>query len=93
MPNCTSAKKRLRQNVKRQLNNRIRKSRIKTFQSKFASELVAGNLEAAQGALCTCFAALDKAAKVGSIHRNKADRTKSRLAKRLAKAKAAAVSA
>ena len=112
MPNIDSAAKRLRQNVKRQMFNRMRKSRVKTAEanltyilanrenesavSEFLSKCFPKELKAAQDAgkslagkeavdlaLSKCFSELDKAAKVGVIHKNKADRKKSRLSARV----------
>lgn len=83
MPNSRSAAKRLRQDTVRTLRNRIRKSRIKTFEKKFLSCVEAGDLDGARQNLSHCFSSLDKAAKVNTIHKNKANRKKSRLAARL----------
>lgn len=111
MPNISSAAKRLRQSVRRQLINRMRKSRVKTAETnldfilKAKEEDVATYLDkffpaetkaakeagkatdkafAVAAALSKCFSELDKAAKVGVIHSNKADRKKSRLVARVA---------
>lgn len=85
MPNIKSAEKRLRSTPKRRLRNRIRKSRVKTFEAKLNALLAEKNREGAELALRQCFAELDKAAKVGTIHSNMADRKKSRLVKRFGK--------
>jgi len=76
MPNTASAKKRLRQNVKKQLQNTIIKTRIKTEVKK---SLAAGEIGQA-------FSTIDRAAAKGVIHKNAAARRKSRLAKKLAAA-------
>jgi len=76
MPNTASAKKRLRQNVKKQLQNTIVKTRVKTETKK---ALAAGEIGAA-------FSTIDRAAAKGVIHKNAAARRKSRLAKKLAAA-------
>ena len=76
MPNTASAKKRLRQNVKKQLQNTIVKTRIKTETKK---ALAAGEIGAS-------FSTIDRAAAKGVIHKNAAARRKSRLAKKLAAA-------
>ena len=73
MPNLKSAKKRLRQNVKRKLVNQVVKTRIKT-ETKKAIE--SGEIKLAAGVI-------DRAAAKGIIHKNAAARRKSRLAKRL----------
>jgi small subunit ribosomal protein S20 len=76
MPNLRSAKKRLRQNVKKQLRNQIVKTRVKTETKK-----ALGGADAR-----TAFSALDRAGAKGVIHKNAVARRKSRLAKRLAAA-------
>ena len=78
MPNLASAKKRLRQDVAKQLRNQVAKTRIKTEVKKALSGL---DNEAVSR--------IDRAAAKGIIHKNKAARQKSRLAKRLASAGAA----
>ena len=85
MPNTKSAAKRLRSNVKKRLVNRIRKSRIHTSEVNLNGEISKGNKEKAAELLSKCFSELDKAAKIGTIHSNKADRKKQRLAARVAK--------
>lgn len=85
MPALKSAEKRMRQDVKRKLNNRIRKTRMNTTERALNEAIAAGNKEEATIALAKCFSVLDKAAKVGTIHSNKADRKKARLAARLSK--------
>ena len=79
MPNLRSAKKRLRQDVKKSLRNQIAKTRIKTEVKK---SLESGDIKGATSAI-------DRAASKGIIHRNAAARKKSRLAKRLATAASA----
>ena len=74
MPNLRSAKKRLRQDVKKQLRNQIAKTRIKNETKNALSE----------GNAVSAFSAIDRAAAKGIIHRNTAARKKSRLAKRIA---------
>jgi small subunit ribosomal protein S20 len=85
MPTTSSAKKRLRSSLGRRTQNRARKSRIKTSEARFDELVGAGQREPALAALTQCFSELDKAAKKGTIHPNKADRKKSRLAARVAK--------
>ena len=89
MPHTKSAMKRLRQGLKRRQRNRIRKSRVHTSEHRLNEKLEAKDGAAVQAALSQCFSELDKAAKVGSIHKNKADRKKQRLAARVKKAMAA----
>jgi len=83
MPNLPSAKKRLRQNIKRRALNRYRKKQMRLARKQFFACLEEGDLEGARKALKACFSALDKAAKHGAIHANTAARKKSRFAARL----------
>ena len=85
MPNTASAKKRLKSDIRRRFINRVRKSRIKTSEKRLNTAIEAGDAEAAKSALVVCFSELDRAAKRGTIHKNKADRKKQRLALRVNK--------
>ncbi len=89
MPTTKSAAKRLRSSAKRKLRNQVRKSLNRTAEKKFMALVEANNAEGATAALADCFSALDRAAKEGTIHTNKADRKKARLTVKL-KALAAA---
>ena len=84
MPNSKSASKHLLTSAKRQMQNRIRKSRVKNSEKKFLSAVKSGDTAVAKAALSECFSSLDKAAKKNVITKNKADRKKSRLAARFA---------
>lgn len=85
MPNIKSAEKRVRSDAKKNMVNRIRKSRVHTAEVNLNKDL-AGAKENAAALLSKCFSELDKAAKKGAIHKNKADRKKARLAARVAAA-------
>ena len=85
MPNSKSAKKNLLTNEKRRLRNRARKSRMKTFERKLLEDVSSKNAEGAKADLSSCFAELDRAAKAGTIHKNKANRKKARLTAMVAK--------
>lgn len=85
MPNTQSAKKRLKSSLRRRFINRVRKSRAKTSEKRLAAAIASGDSAAAKQALSVCFSELDRAAKTGSIHKNKADRKKQRLALRVNK--------
>ena len=74
MPIIQSAKKRMRQERKRTAANKLKKDNLKTLIKKVRVNKNAENLTAV-------FSALDKAAKVGLIHKNKSARLKSRLSK------------
>jgi small subunit ribosomal protein S20 len=84
MPNNAQAKKRLRQDVKRRQRNRVRKDACKSSRKTFVAAVESGDAAAAATALHECFSALDKAASKNTISKNKASRTKSRMAKQLA---------
>lgn len=90
MPIMRSAKKRLRQNIKRNLRNRSYKSAMKTQVKNFLSVMKEGNVQAAEEELRLAIKKLDKAAAKGILHKNTASRKKSRLTKRLNKIKTAA---
>jgi small subunit ribosomal protein S20 len=83
MPNTKSAAKHLKSSLKSRARNRRRKVTIKAVEKQFLACVEAKDLAGAKEALKTCFSTLDKAAKVGCIHPNKADRKKSRLASRV----------
>jgi small subunit ribosomal protein S20 len=79
MPNTKSAIKHLRTDAKSTMRNRIRKSLIKTAEKKYLAKIQAKDTEGAKIALVECFSTLDKAAKLNTIHKNKAARKKGRL--------------
>ncbi|CAN5681707.1 hypothetical protein BH23CHL7_BH23CHL7_15460 [soil metagenome] len=74
-----SAVKRVRQTARRRAINQPRRTAAKTLVSKAIDEAGNGNPEQAREALARALSALDRAAKSGAIHRNAADRRKSRL--------------
>ena len=63
------------------------RSRAKTYITKARSLIAANDLEAAERAVQDAVTALDKAAQKGVIHPNNAARRKSRVMKRLSRAK------
>lgn len=87
MPNTKSAERRMRNSARKNLRNRSTKSRLHTIESNYLELLSAGKKDDAAKELRTLSSAFDKAAKAGVVHRATADRKKSRLALRLAKAK------
>jgi small subunit ribosomal protein S20 len=90
MPNTTSAKKRLRQNLIRRTRNRSFKSAVRTQVGKVESALNSSNLDEAEKEFRVAARQLDQAAGRGVIHSNAASRKKSRLQHRIRKAKSAA---
>lgn len=77
----------MRNSARKHLHNRSIKSRIHTLEKSYLALLDSGKKEDAAKALRTISSAFDKAAKTGVVHRATADRKKSRLAIRLARAK------
>ena len=85
MPNIKSAEKRVRIIKKKTLRNRMVKSSTRTAVKKFNKFLVS-DVAAAQNQLSATTSAIDKAVAKGVIHKNAANRKKSRLARALQKA-------
>lgn len=81
MPHTNSAKKRLRQNKKRNEHNREIKKDIKIQIKELFRALKADDQDAIQKELKLCTKKLDKAAGKRIIHPNKVARRKSQLAK------------
>ncbi len=83
MAHSLSAKKRIRQGEKRRARNRWRKRRVKDEVKSFLAAVHEGDATKAAEAFRNASKALDQVAATGTIHRNAAARTKSRLARRL----------
>ena len=83
MAHSLSAKKRVRQNTKKNVINRARKSEVKTGIKKLEEIARAGDAAAAQEQLKAVARKLDKVAATSTMHKNTAARKKSRLAKRI----------
>ena len=79
MPNTTSAKKRLRQNVIRRTRNRSLKSVVRKHMRQVREAVAAGNVEEAESGFRVAAKHLDRAGAKNVIHPNKAARHKSRL--------------
>ncbi len=88
MAHSLSAKKRVRQNAKRNRINRARKSQIKTQIKRFEQALSVGDAKAASEQYRLVVEKLDKIAGSSTMHKNTAARKKSRLAKQLNSLKA-----
>lgn len=80
MANIKANKKSVRQTERRAEHNKIVRTRLKSLAKTLAGEATKVNAS-------LLASAADKAAKTGVIHRNKANRLKARLAKKLAAAK------
>jgi small subunit ribosomal protein S20 len=81
MPITKSAKKALRQNVRRKAGNLVYKNKIKDLLKEVKNLVSEKKLEEAKNLLPQIYKALDKAAKVGVIKKNAASRKKSRITK------------
>lgn len=90
MANTKSAIKRIRQNEKRRLRNRIFRGEARTFVKEARQAIQSEDLDEARAATLKAVSALDKAAVKGIIHRNNAARRKSRLMQQLAQLEAKA---
>lgn len=82
MPNIKSAIKRVKTNEKRRLRNASQKSALRTAVKAAESAIHNQNVESAKAALLLATKKLDKAVTKGLIHKNAANRKKSRLAKK-----------
>jgi small subunit ribosomal protein S20 len=78
-----SAKKRIRQNVKRRARNRARKEVLKNQVKSFLGALTGQDVSKAKDEFRKTVQRLDKTAAKHTIHKNAASRKRSRLAKRL----------
>jgi small subunit ribosomal protein S20 len=87
MAHSLSAKKRVRQKAKRRLINRARKSEVKTVIKSLEAAVGSGSKKTAAEQYKIVVRKLDKVAAKGTIHKNRAARLKSRLARKLAKLK------
>lgn len=75
--------KRNMQNVKRNMRNRVMKSRVHTAIRHYEEALEKGNSEDSRVKLNEAFSLLDKAAQKGVMKKNTSDRKKARLHARL----------
>ena len=83
MPNSNSAKKRVRQNVKRNALNQWRKRRIADQVKTFLKAVQDQDVKTAETEYRKTCGILDKISCTSTLHRNTAARRKSRLARRL----------
>jgi len=83
MPHSLSARKRMRQNVRRRERNRIIKSRIRTARHAFLKALDDGDLDDADRRLRATQRLLHRAANNGPLHRNLVARQIGRMQQRL----------
>lgn len=83
MPHTPSAAKRLRKSETRRKHNRTIAKAIKLKRRELADSLKTGDAAKCAESAKTVVVSLDRAASKGYIHKNKAARLKSRLAKKL----------
>lgn len=83
MAHSLSAKKRVRQNAKRRVQNRARRSMVKTQIKHFETSLSTGDVDNAKQQYDALVKKLDKVASTSTMHKNTAARIKSRMARRL----------
>ncbi|HXH03946.1 MAG TPA: 30S ribosomal protein S20 [Candidatus Competibacteraceae bacterium] len=83
MANTAQAKKRVRQAEKHRQHNASQRSMMRTYVKKVLKAIVAGDKTAAEAAYKDAVAVLDRSARKGMIHANKAARHKSRLNARI----------
>lgn len=81
MAHTKSARKRIRQDRRRNERNQSEKSRVRTLTKKFRTSLAGNDTEQTAATLKETVRALDKAASKGVVHRKTASRKASRLAK------------
>ncbi|QDX93227.1 30S ribosomal protein S20 [Brevibacillus laterosporus] len=83
MPNIKSAIKRTKQIEKRRAQRASQKSDLRTTIKNFEKAVLATDVELAKTTLLVAVKKIDKAATKGLIHKNAANRQKSRLMKKL----------
>ncbi|MGY4707576.1 30S ribosomal protein S20 [Candidatus Bipolaricaulota sp. J31] len=83
IPNTRSAARQLRKSLRRRRRNELRKSAIRYWRKQILKLLAEGNKEEALKVFPNYQKAVDKAASHGAIHKNKADRLKARMWKRI----------
>lgn len=84
MANIKSAKKRARQNEKRQARNRASRSRMRTAVKTLRGAIEEANGDQARELLPTTLGIIDSSTQRHILHRNAAARTKSRLTRAVA---------
>jgi small subunit ribosomal protein S20 len=88
MANTKSARKNIRKTARRTAHNRGTLTRLKTLAKEARGALAAGDAAKGRDIARAYVSAMDKAAKTGVIHANKAARAKSSVASLFAPAKA-----
>ena len=73
----------MRRSRKKRAINRANTAQLRTQVKKLRAAMEKGDATTAKALAAPTYSELDRAAKKGAIHRNAADRTKSRLARKL----------
>ena len=81
MPNIRSAKKALRQSIRRRVQNTHKKDVYKKIAKQIRAFAMSGKADKALTLIPQVYKSLDKASKTGAIKKNTASRLKSRLSK------------
>lgn len=84
IPNTRSAARQLRKSLRRRRRNDLRRSAIRYWRKQILKLISEGNREEALRIFPNYQKAVDKAASHGAIHKNKADRLKARMWRRIA---------
>lgn len=87
MASHASAMKKNRQDQKRRLRNRTHRTRLRSQVKKLRGAIADGDGAAAAGMMKETLALVDRTVKHGVLHKNAAARSKSRLARAVAKLK------
>ncbi len=83
MPNSQSAKKRMRQTISRTVQNKTKRSSMRTVVRKVEEAIEAGDKASAQAILPTAHSAIDRCAKANILHANTAANHKRKLTRRV----------
>lgn len=83
MANIASAKKRARTSEKNRIQNVSARSRLRTYIKKVLLAVASGDVEKAHAAFKEAQPVIDASVTKGLIHKNKANRSKSRLSARV----------
>ena len=90
MAHSNSARKRIRQNDKREAQNRARKSQLKLLKRKVVDAIKGGDINGAEEHYKVLTKRLDQIGNTSTLHKNNVARIKSRYAKKINAAKAPA---
>ncbi len=84
MANSSQARKRSRQAEKRRRHNASQRSMVRTYIKRVNAAIESNDFDSATAAMTTAIPVIDRMAAKGVMHKNKANRHKSRLNARIA---------